>query len=252
MSGRLHNKVALVTGAGTGIGRAIAIALANEGARVGLVGRRENLLEAVAREIGHASIVIGGDVGRQSDIERAVKETASRFGGLNVIVNNAGILHAGTSEQITDDQWDETFNVNVRGVWRMSNSALPYLRQAGGGSIINIASVLGLNGARNRTVYAASKGAVVLLTKCMAIDHGGENIRVNAICPGFVETELTLPIFSRAGDPEAVRRERTAVHPIGRLGQPQDIAGMAVFLASDESAWVTGAILPVDGGYLSL
>jgi NAD(P)-dependent dehydrogenase (short-subunit alcohol dehydrogenase family) len=252
MSGRLQDKVALITGAGTGIGRAIAIAFGKEGASVGLIGRRRNLLEAVAREIGNIGLVIQADVAEKSDIDRAIKEIVNSFGGLNVIVNNAGVLHIGTSEQITDDQWDETFNVNVRGVWQVSKSALPYLRQQGGGSIINIASVLGVNGARNRGAYAASKGAVVLLTKCMALDHGSENIRVNAICPGFVETELTQQVFAQAPDPETVRRERTAVHPIGRLGQPQDIAGLAVFLASDESAWVTGAVLPVDGGYLAL
>jgi NAD(P)-dependent dehydrogenase (short-subunit alcohol dehydrogenase family) len=252
VNGRLQNKVALITGAGTGIGRAIAIALAKEGARVGLVGRRKALLENTAREIGDGSLVIEADVTSRSDIDRALTETASCFGGLNVLVNNAGVLRVGTAEQITDDQWDETFNVNVRGVWQCSIAALPLLRKHGGASIINVASVLGLNGARNRAAYASSKGAVVLLTKCMAVDHGHENIRVNAICPGFVETELTQQILIQAANPDAVRRERTAAHPIGRLGQPHDVAGLAVFLASDESAWVTGAILPVDGGYLAV
>jgi NAD(P)-dependent dehydrogenase (short-subunit alcohol dehydrogenase family) len=126
------------------------------------------------------------------------------------------------------------------------------MRKAGGGSIINIASVLGINGARNRASYAPSKGAVVLLTKCMASDHGHENIRVNAICPSFVETELTAAIIRNAPDPEAIRRERIGAHPIGRLGRPEDIAGLAVYLASDESSWMTGAALPVDGGYLAI
>jgi NAD(P)-dependent dehydrogenase (short-subunit alcohol dehydrogenase family) len=126
------------------------------------------------------------------------------------------------------------------------------MRKAGGGSIINVASVLGINGARNRASYAPSKGAVVLLTKCMAIDHGHENIRVNAICPSFVETDLTAAVLSTAPDPQAVRRERAAAHPIGRLGKPEDIAGLAVFLASDESSWVTGSAFPVDGGYLAV
>jgi NAD(P)-dependent dehydrogenase (short-subunit alcohol dehydrogenase family) len=167
-------------------------------------------------------------------------------------VNNAGVLHIGTAEQITEEQWDQTFNVNVRGLWLLSRAVLPFLRAAGGGSIVNVASVLGINGARNRASYAPSKGAVILLTKCMAIDHGAENIRVNAICPSFVETDLTADVLRKAPDPAAVRRERVSVHPIGRLGQPDDIAGMAVYLASDESSWVTGAALAVDGGYLAV
>jgi NAD(P)-dependent dehydrogenase (short-subunit alcohol dehydrogenase family) len=252
MTSRLTNKTALITGAGTGIGRAIALAFAHEGARIALAGRRKARLEAVSREIGDGSLVIEADVTQTSDINRALEHTARHFGGLNVLVNNAGVLHIGTAEQITEAQWDETFNVNVRGLWLLSRAALPYLRQAGGGSIINIASVLGINGARNRASYAPSKGAVVLLTKCMAIDHGHEDIRVNAICPSFVETDLTAAVISRSPDPQAVRRERTAAHPVGRLGRPEDVAGLAVYLACDDSSWVTGAALPVDGGYLAV
>jgi NAD(P)-dependent dehydrogenase (short-subunit alcohol dehydrogenase family) len=126
------------------------------------------------------------------------------------------------------------------------------MRKAGGGSIMNVASTLGLVGARNRAAYAPSKGALIQLTKSMAIDHGHENIRVNAICPSFVETELTERLLGQVADPAAIRRERTAAHPLGRLGRPEDIAGLAVYLASDESSWVTGAVLPVDGGYLAM
>jgi NAD(P)-dependent dehydrogenase (short-subunit alcohol dehydrogenase family) len=248
----LNSKIALITGAGTGIGRAIALAYAREGAKLALVGRRKEFLEAVANEAGGSPLVLTGDVSRQADIDRVLAEASAHFGGLNVLVNNAGVLHIGAAEQITEAQWDETFNVNVRGLWLLSRSVLPSMRKAGGGSIINVASVLGINGARNRASYAPSKGAVVLLTKCMAIDHGAENIRVNAICPSFVETDLTAEVIRKAPDPGAVRRERIAVHPIGRLGQPEDIAGLAVYLASDESAWVTGAALPVDGGYLAV
>jgi NAD(P)-dependent dehydrogenase (short-subunit alcohol dehydrogenase family) len=252
MASRLKDKTAIVTGAGSGIGRACAIALAREGAEVALVGRRKERLESVAREIGNSALVLPADVSIQQEIDRVVEQSVSEFGGLNVLVNNAGVLHIGTAEQITESQWDETFNVNVRGVWLLSRAVLPHLRQAGGGSIINIASVLGINGARNRASYAPSKGAMVLLTKCMAIDHGPENIRVNAICPSFVETDLTAEVISKAPNPAAVRKERTAAHPIGRLGQPEDIAGLAVYLASDESSWVTGAAFPVDGGYLAV
>jgi meso-butanediol dehydrogenase/(S,S)-butanediol dehydrogenase/diacetyl reductase len=249
---RLNNKIAIVTGAGSGIGRACAIALAREGAKVVLVGRRKERLEETAREIGDSAFVLVADVSAQDEIARVVEQTVAHFGGLNVLLNNAGVLHIGTAEQITEKQWDETFNVNVRGLWLLSRAVLPAMRKAGGGSIINMASVLGINGARNRASYAPSKGAVVLLTKCMAIDHGHEHIRVNAICPSFVETDLTAAVISRSPNPNSVRAERIAVHPIGRLGQPDDVAGLAVYLASDESSWVTGSVFAVDGGYLAV
>jgi NAD(P)-dependent dehydrogenase (short-subunit alcohol dehydrogenase family) len=248
---RLKNKVAVVTGAGSGIGRACAIALAREAAQVALVGRRQERLEETAHERGSA-FVLAADVTKPNEVTSVVEQTLAHFGSLNVLLNNAGVLHVGTAEQITEEQWDQTFNVNVRGLWLLSRAVLPAMRKAGGGSIINMASVLGINGARNRAAYAASKGAVVLLTKCMAIDHGPERIRVNAICPSFVETDLTAAVISKASDPAAVRSERIAVHPIGRLGQPEDIAGVAVYLASDESDWVTGSVFPVDGGYLAV
>jgi NAD(P)-dependent dehydrogenase (short-subunit alcohol dehydrogenase family) len=252
MSERLQGKIGIVTGAGSGIGRACAIALAREGARVALVGRRKDRVESLAQEIGDSALAISADVSKPGEIRRLINETLSRFDGLTFLLNNAGVLHVGNAEQITEEQWDHTFNVNVRAVWRLSRAALPPMRKAGGGSIINVASTLGMVGARNRAAYAASKGAVVLLTKSMAIDHGHDNIRVNAICPSFVETELTAAVLDKAPDPAAVRRERTAAHPLGRLGQPEDIAGLAVYLASDESSWVTGAALPVDGGYLAM
>jgi|SRR5579872_2668977 NAD(P)-dependent dehydrogenase (short-subunit alcohol dehydrogenase family) len=249
MTDRLKDKVGIVTGAGSGIGRACAIALANEGARLALAGRRKDRIQLLAHELGDRVVAIACDVTRPDEINRLLGQITNRFGGLNFLVNNAGVLRPGTVEQVTEDDWDLTFNTNVRAVWLLSRAVLPHLCKAGGGSIINIASVLGMVGARNRAAYAASKGAVVLLTKCMAIDHGLQNVRVNAICPSFIETELTAAMMAGARDPAAIRRERTAAHPIGRLGRPEDVGGLAVYLASDESAWVTGAILPVDGGY---
>lgn len=252
MSRRLANKTAIITGAGTGIGRAIAIALACDGANIVLTGRRKEKLEETAQAAGGSPLVVPADVSQPAQISHVIEQAAQRFGGIQVLVNNAGLLYPGTAEQITEAQWDETFNVNVRGLWLFSRAVLPYLRKSNGGSIINIASVLGINGAHLRAAYAASKGAVVLLTKCMAIDHGPEHIRVNAICPGFVETELSEASIKKSRDPEAALKQRVALHPSGRVGQPADIAGMAVYLASDESSWVTGAAFPVDGGYLAV
>ena len=249
---RLKGKTGIITGAGSGIGRACAIAMAREGAQIVLAGRRKDKLEEVAKEIGKRAFVLPCDVTKTDEIERLMDETVTRFGGLTFLLNNAGSLQVGTAEQITEEQWDHIFHVNVRAVWLLSRAVLPHFRKAGGGSIINMASVLGIVGARNRALYAPSKGAVVMLTKCMAIDHGHENIRVNAICPSFVETELTESLMAQVADPAAVRRERTAAHPIGRLGHSEDIAGLAVYLASDESSWMTGAIMPVDGGYTAM
>ena len=151
----------------------------------------------------------------------------------------------GTAESLREEDFDQTFAVNVRGLWLMSRAVLPHLRAAGGGSIVNIGSVLSLVGARNRVVYAASKGAVMAMTKAMALDHAAENIRVNCIAPGIVETEMV----ARFSTDENARKQRIAMHPMGRFGRPEEIANAAVFLASDESGWTTGSVLTVDGGY---
>jgi meso-butanediol dehydrogenase/(S,S)-butanediol dehydrogenase/diacetyl reductase len=242
---RLTNKVAIVTGGGSGIGRAIAVAFAREGASVVICGRDGKKLEAVAHKIGSACLAVPADVSRPNDIEKLVSAAIKKFQRVNSLVNNAGLLVAGTAESLSEDQWDQTFNTNVRGLWLLTRAALPHMRAAGGGSIINIGSVLSFLGARNRVAYAASKGAVLAMTRAMALDHAAENIRVNCICPGIVETEM---VAAFAMDEDA-RRKRLALHPAGRFGQPEDVAGLAVYLASDESSWVTGAAFPVDGGY---
>ena len=245
---RLANKVAIVTGGGSGIGRAIALAFAREGAKVVISGRDQKKLDATAKEIGENCLTVSADLSSSADIKKLVDATIQRFKQIHVLVNNAGILLPGTAESFTEAEWDQTFNVNVRGVWLLSRAVLPNMRAAGAGSIINIASVLSLTGARNRVAYAASKGAVLQMSRSMALDHALEKIRVNCICPGMVETEMIAQFIVD----ESARNQRLAMHPLGRFGQPEDISGLAVFLASEESSWITGAAFPVDGGYSAI
>jgi NAD(P)-dependent dehydrogenase (short-subunit alcohol dehydrogenase family) len=249
---RLAGKCAIVTGAGSGIGRAIAIAFAREGARIALVGRTQSKLDAVAKEIGSTALALAGDISQSADIERIVSQSTAAFGRLDILVNNAALLIAGTALSHTEAEWDSTFNTNVRGVWLLCRAAIPHMQRAGGGSIVNISSALGLVGAKNRVAYAASKGALTLMTKAMALDHATEKIRVNCICPGIVETEMVEKFITQAPDPETARKQRVGLHPVGRFGRPEDIAALAVYLASDESQWTTGAAFPVDGGYTSV
>ncbi len=248
---RLKDKTAIITGAGSGIGRAIAVAFAREGANVALVGRRRDPLTETARECGQNRLVIAADLRNPRHIEHAVKETVQRFGALDIVVNNAGALIAGTVDNQKEDDFDEMMDVNVKAVWRLTRTALPHLRARKGGSIINVSSVLGLIGMRNRLGYCTSKGGVTLMTKAMAMDLAGENVRVNCICPGIVETPLVADFVRNAPDPVAARRAREALHAMNRFGQPEEIAGCAVFLASDDAKWMTGAAIPVDGGYLA-
>jgi NAD(P)-dependent dehydrogenase (short-subunit alcohol dehydrogenase family) len=245
---RLADKVAIITGGGSGIGRGIALALAREGANLAICGRDRKKLDAVAAEIGSTCLPVAADVSTAKQVELLVRMTVERFGRLTTVVNKAGVLLAGTAESLREDQWEQTFNVNVRGPWLLARAALPHLRAAGGGSIINLGSVLSTLGARNRVAYAASKGAVLALTRAMALDHAADKIRVNCICPGIVETEMVAAFNTD----EAARKQRLAMHPLGRFGQPEDVAGLAVFLAGDESSWITGAVYTVDGGYSAL
>jgi meso-butanediol dehydrogenase / (S,S)-butanediol dehydrogenase / diacetyl reductase len=242
---RLANKTAIITGGGSGIGKAIAVAFVREGAKVIIAGRDSKKLDRAAVEIGADCQAVSADVSKASDVQKLVTATIDKFKRINILVNNAAVLLPGTAESLSEEDFDQTFNINVRGLWLMSRAVLPHMRAAGGGSIINIASVLSMVGARNRVAYSASKGAVMAMTKAMALDHAAENIRVNCIAPGIVATEMV----TKFNTDEAARRQREAMHPMGRFGQPEEVAGAAVFLASDESGWTTGSVLTIDGGY---
>ena len=248
---RVSGKVAIITGGGTGIGRACALALAREGAKVALAARRRDKLEAAAREIaaaGGEALALECDVTDKTSVERAVRAGEERFGKLHIIINSAGTVHVGSVEETSDDDWNHVISVNLTGTFLMSRAGVPALRRAGGGSIINIGSYLGIVAIKQRAAYCASKGGVTLLTKAMALDHAHENIRVNCICPALVETEMSLGAMSRTPDPAAYRRLRESQIPIGRIGRPEDVANLALYLASDESSWMTGVAFPLDGG----
>lgn len=248
---RLAGKIALITGGGTGIGRATALAFAAEGAKVAVAGRRAEKLRNVVAEVekrGGEAIPVQADVSKATDAARAVSEVARRFGGLSVLVNNAGVLSATTIEGISEEEWDRLMAINLKGVFLMSRAALPEFRKKGGGSIVNVGSVLGLVAMKDRAAYSASKGGVTMLTKAMALDHAHEQIRVNCICPSIVETELVQGLFSATEAGRAAKAARMAGIPLGRMGKPEDVAMLAVYLASDESSWVTGLAIPIDGG----
>jgi NAD(P)-dependent dehydrogenase (short-subunit alcohol dehydrogenase family) len=242
---RLVDKVAIITGGGSGIGKAIAHAFVREGAKVVIAGRDSKRLDRAAAEIGEDCLAVSADVSSSSSVQKLVSAALDRFKQINVLVNNAAALLPGTAESLSEEDFDQTFDINVKGLWLMSRAVLPHMRVAGGGSIVNIGSVLSMVGARNRVAYSASKGAVMAMTKAMALDHAAENIRVNCIAPGIVATEMV----EKFNTDETARRQREAMHPMGRFGQPEEVASAAIFLASDESKWTTGSVLTIDGGY---
>jgi NAD(P)-dependent dehydrogenase (short-subunit alcohol dehydrogenase family) len=224
--------------------------LAREGAKVAVAGRRREKLEEVAQDIqraGGEALVTVCDVSSESESQRTVKEAEQAFGQVNVLVNNAGALSVSTVEGISVEEWDRLMPTNLKGPFLMSRAVLPAMRRAGGGAIVNVGSVLGLVAMKDRAAYCASKGGVTMLTKAMALDHAQEKIRVNCICPAIVETDLIGELFS-SEEGRRARDARLATLPLGRFGKPDDIAELAVFLASEESSWITGTAIPVDGG----
>jgi NAD(P)-dependent dehydrogenase (short-subunit alcohol dehydrogenase family) len=248
---RLINKVALITGGNSGIGRATALLFAQEGAKIALTGRNEergnNVVEEIRRASGRA-FFIRSDVRIAKDCERAVDETLRQFGRLDILFNNAGVFYPHTVVDCPEEEWDMTIDVNLKGTYLMSKLVLPPMIAQGGGVIINNGSGWGIVGGNEAASYCASKGGVVLLTKAMAIDHGRQGIRVNCLCPGDVDTPML------AADAKLRKMEwkdylaEASNRPLGRIGTPEEIARAALFLASDDSFFMTGAVLAVDGG----
>jgi len=248
---RLADKVALITGGTSGMGRATAVLFAQEGASVAITGRNEARGQEVVAEIeqaGGTAIFVRSDVRFAEDCRRAVEETLQAFGRLDILFNNAGVLYANTVLDCTEEEWDLTLDTNLKGTYLMSKFALPAMIAQGSGVIINNASGWGLVGGDAAAAYCASKGGVVLLTKAMAIDHARQGIRVNCICPGDVDTPMLPEDAQRRGMKWEAYLASAANRPMGRIGRPEEIAKAVLFLASDDSAFVTGAVLAVDGG----
>jgi NAD(P)-dependent dehydrogenase (short-subunit alcohol dehydrogenase family) len=245
---RLEGKRAVVTGAGAGIGRSIALRLASEGARVALADVDEETAEKVASEIDGETLVRRTDVTRAEEVEELVASAVEAWGGLDVMVNNAGVGVAATVVDTTEEDYERVMDVCVRGTLLGMKYAIPAIRDAGGGSVINMSSVAALVGITDRAVYSAAKGAILSMTRAAAIDHIGEGVRVNCIAPGTVDTPWIDRITSGYDDPEEARAKMQARQPHSRFVTPEEIAAMAAYLASEEAASCIGACMIVDGG----
>jgi len=244
---RFRGRVALITGASRGIGLATARALHREGARIVMTGRDAERGSTAASALTGA-VFLAADVRDAAAGARAVAVTAEEFGRLDVLVNNAGIIYRDRpADVLTEAEWDETFDVNVKGAFLMSRAALARLRQTRG-CIVNVASYVGLVGFAGAAAYAASKAALVNLTRTMALDHAHEGVRVNAVCPGSVETDMIHAAWAARPDPDEARRAWAAKHPLGRIATADEVASAILFLASEEARFITGVALPVDGG----
>ena len=252
MTKRLDGKTAIITGAATGIGRASALLFAEEGANAVIADVNKADGQAVADEIisaGGEAFFIHTDLISADSVERMVAETIQKYGKVDILYNNAGVNLFARLTDTQEEDWDRVMAVNVKGVYLCCRYTIPAMKANGGGVIINTASAAAIVGLRNLAAYTASKGAVLQMTKNLALDYAPDNIRVNALCPGVTATEMTLQMIADSPDPQAARERFDSARPMMRMGNPIEIAKAALFLASDESSYMTGAHLVVDGGY---
>lgn len=251
---QLKGKAALISGGASGIGRAVAVLFAQEGADVGILDIDDEGSISVTKNIndsGESAFCIKGDVSIASDCAVAVRTMLSTFGSINILVNCAGIIYRSLTEELEEEEWDRIMNVNAKSVFLLCKYVIPIMKKDGGGSIINIASGWGLAGGRLASSYCASKGAVVLMTKAMAMDHGYDQIRINCICPGDIDTPMLETEASQLSVPVDLFREDATNRPLSRIGKPESIAHAALFLAGSKSDFITGASFVVDGGGLA-
>ena len=251
MSGRLNNKVALVTGAGQGIGEATARAFAREGAAVVIAEKRPKTGRALAEDLqaqNHAALFVQTDVTQEASVAAAVEASTQAFGPIDILVNNAGINVFHKPLETTDAEWARCMAVDLDGVWRMSRAVLPAMRERGGGAIVNIASAHSFSIIPGCFPYPVAKHGLLGLTRALGIEFAAENIRVNAIAPGYIATPIADAYWRTFPDPDAERRRVAALHPPQRIGRPDEVAMTAVFLASDEAPFINAACIVIDGG----
>lgn len=248
---RFDGKVVLITGAGVGIGRAAAVRFGREGGKVAvnsLTPKHGAETLRLVQAAGAEGIYLQGDVSRDADARRLVEETVKTFGRLDVLANNAGIVLPGRIDTTSEEDWDRTMAVNLKGAFLVSRHAIPALKKTGGGVIVHTSSVVALKGVKDRAAYTASKGGLLALTKAMAADYLGDKIRVNCVCPGTTDTPSLARRIQAFADPEKARADFIARQPMGRLGTDEEIAAAICFAASDEAAFMTGAAIAIDGG----
>jgi meso-butanediol dehydrogenase/(S,S)-butanediol dehydrogenase/diacetyl reductase len=245
---RLQDKTAIITGGGTGIGLACARLFTQEGARVAIFGRRQDRLNQAQKEIGDAVLAVQGDITKVQDTVRLVETSVKQLGKVDILINNAGIFGGGPTHEMEDDVWDQTFDINMRGVFQLTRKILPQMITQGSGSIIHISSILGMRSIPGAVAYNTSKGALNQFSRSIAVEYGAQGIRSNSICPGMIETEMTEEMRQDT----SMMEEFLKRYPLGRFGKPEEVAKACLFLASEESAFITGTILPVDGGCTAL
>jgi NAD(P)-dependent dehydrogenase (short-subunit alcohol dehydrogenase family) len=251
--GRLDDKICIVTGGARGIGRKAAITFAEEGAKVVIADLDLKQGEKTVNEIiemGHQGILIGTNVAQENDCKLLIQKTKENYGKIDVLYNNAGIDIFAPAAEFTEEEVDRILNVNFKGAFFCCKYTIPEMVNNNGGSIINQSSIGGINANKNNSIYCASKAALILFSKGLALDYGQYNVRVNSICPGWTRTEMFDQNFSNLPNPEEAKKQLNDLHPLGRVAETKDIANAALFLASDESSFMTGSTLLVDGGRL--
>jgi NAD(P)-dependent dehydrogenase (short-subunit alcohol dehydrogenase family) len=242
---RLKDKTAIITGGGSGIGLATARAFCKEGAKVILFGRRKEKLVSAADELGDSALIVQGDMTHNDDLDKLINKTLKNFKGIDILVNSAGLFNGAPLHEISDSQWDEMMDINIRSVFQLTRRVLPTMMAQNSGSIVHISSILGLIAVPEVAAYNVSKGALNQFSRSIAVEYGSYGIRSNSICPGLIETDMTAELMKDA----SLMQEWSKEYPIGRFGKPEDVASACLFLASDESSFITGTELPVDGGF---